>query len=533
MKFTSLSFLFVFIIYSNTVVAQINQELIETKEEKYKATSADSLITRYNKIKLKKLTEGDTLNAIKATVNLSNIYSSTGNYSQSYDGYWEALIYANTISDTVQMVRIYRKIGMLYSIFRRGEKAEEYFDLALRITKISQTPTNKKLLALKDTYYIMASHNREHGNYGLAEKYLDSCRILNKKLSSKSDGQFLDAKQGYIYYHQAKYNKALNTLLPLENYFIENSPTYLVIFYSFLGDIYFKKQNYTKGENYYLKALEFSKKHQSHSNFIPDIYQKLGNLYFKTNKKDLAYINLQLSKDLAEEFFGVRSRTNSDILEIKDAFRIENEKQNKILETEKLNKLEQQQKTLFFRNVALTVSILSLVLISGFIMWHLHRRRKFEKQDFLIRQKLSREKNAEILALKNRELTTSSLQMIQKDALILEIKEALKNLNNQNEPEIKQILAKIKINKSLDWKVFNARFTSVNKVFYKTLSEKFPELTRRDHRLCALIKLNFSSKEISSLLGISSESVNTSRYRLRKKMGLKKEDALSETIAKL
>ncbi len=528
MKLTKLFFSLMFFIPFN-LIGQVSG----TPElQNLKAINLDSLILKYKEEQKENLKEGDTLSAIKSLIELSSIYSTTGNYPKSYDGYWEALIYSNTISDSTHIAKIYRKLGTLYSIFRREHKAEHFYQLSLKTTKVFLKSSNKQYKNLSDTYYIIASHNRENGNYGLSEKYLDSCRQMLSKLK-KTEFPFVHAEQGYIYYHLSRYDDALNELLPHKNYFKEKHPKYLVIFYSFLGDIYFKKEIYKTGESYYLKALEYSKIYQSHSNYVPDLYQKLGDLYFKTNKKDLAYKNLQLSKDLTEQLFGVRSQNNSDILEIKDAFRIENETQKKILETEKLNKLEQQQKTLFFRNVALTVSIVSLLLISGIIVWYLHKRRTSEKNVFLSRQKLSREKNAEILALKNRELTSSALQLIQKDQLILEIKDSLKLLNKDNNEDVKNILTKIKINKNFDWKHFNARFTSVNKFFYKTLSKEFPELTRKDHRLCALIKLNFSSKEISQLLGISPESVNTSRYRLRKKMNLLKDDDLYETIAKL
>ncbi|MEM6380985.1 MAG: helix-turn-helix transcriptional regulator, partial [Bacteroidota bacterium] len=67
--------------------------------------------------------------------------------------------------------------------------------------------------------------------------------------------------------------------------------------------------------------------------------------------------------------------------------------------------------------------------------------------------------------------------------------------------------------------------------FYRHLKEKFPKLTQGDLKLCALIKLNFSSKDVAKLMGISVESVHTTRYRLRKKLGLQREDNLTEYIA--
>ena len=50
-----------------------------------------------------------------------------------------------------------------------------------------------------------------------------------------------------------------------------------------------------------------------------------------------------------------------------------------------------------------------------------------------------------------------------------------------------------------------------------------PKLTPNDLRLCAYLRLNLSSKEIASLLNISSKSVEIKRYRLRKRMNLEHE----------
>ena len=69
--------------------------------------------------------------------------------------------------------------------------------------------------------------------------------------------------------------------------------------------------------------------------------------------------------------------------------------------------------------------------------------------------------------------------------------------------------------------------------FYKRLRERFPKLTQGDQKLCALIKLNFSSKDMAKLIGISVDSVHTTRYRLRKKLKLPREVSLGEFIGQL
>lgn len=68
------------------------------------------------------------------------------------------------------------------------------------------------------------------------------------------------------------------------------------------------------------------------------------------------------------------------------------------------------------------------------------------------------------------------------------------------------------------WKQFETRFNSLHPEFEKTLSSKFPKLTKNDIEFCSLLKLNLTNKEIASLLQISHESTITKKYRIKKKM---------------
>ena len=48
----------------------------------------------------------------------------------------------------------------------------------------------------------------------------------------------------------------------------------------------------------------------------------------------------------------------------------------------------------------------------------------------------------------------------------------------------------------------------------------FPDLSPSEQRLCAFLRLNMSTKEISELTGQRISSLETARYRLRKKLGI-------------
>lgn len=88
------------------------------------------------------------------------------------------------------------------------------------------------------------------------------------------------------------------------------------------------------------------------------------------------------------------------------------------------------------------------------------------------------------------------------------------------------------INTSLEhddnFDVFQSNFDSIHYDFFKILDERFPQLNRNDKVLCAYLKMNLSSKEIAPLLNISIRGVEVSRYRLRKKMNLNRNENLSE-----
>ena len=85
--------------------------------------------------------------------------------------------------------------------------------------------------------------------------------------------------------------------------------------------------------------------------------------------------------------------------------------------------------------------------------------------------------------------------------------------------------------------IMKTDFNNTCNGFFDRLIEKHPKLTNSDLRLCAYIRLNLSTKEIASLMNVSSSSVEMAKYRLRKKLELDESIALpyylTEVIATL
>lgn len=131
------------------------------------------------------------------------------------------------------------------------------------------------------------------------------------------------------------------------------------------------------------------------------------------------------------------------------------------------------------------------------------------------------------------QLTALALQIRQKNELLQELKTRLDTQPGPNpDPGMERLLNR-DTGHDREWADFNTHFESLNRNFYSRLRERFPEISPGELRLCALIKLNLSVKEMAGILNISPDSVKTARYRLRRKLGLATEDNLTDFILHL
>lgn len=110
----------------------------------------------------------------------------------------------------------------------------------------------------------------------------------------------------------------------------------------------------------------------------------------------------------------------------------------------------------------------------------------------------------------------------------------LKTINSKLQITLKDDLAKIlNSNNSENFESFFSNFEKLHPEFKTSLHTIAPNLTGNELKLCAFLRLNLSSKEISNLLNITPESVHKARYRLRKKLALSAKEDLSIFIIKL
>jgi ligand-binding sensor domain-containing protein/DNA-binding CsgD family transcriptional regulator len=207
------------------------------------------------------------------------------------------------------------------------------------------------------------------------------------------------------------------------------------------------------------------------------------------------------------------------------------------------------------------LGLYALGVLGFFVGFVIHQQRKFESEKVSLaeqHQRITAKQQREVerskaavsdilqekleaeIEFKNQELATATMHLVQKGEILQTIQENLdqileKSTNPAVKKEIQQLLNLLNFDAKLndDWEQFAFHFDRVHVDFLKQLREKHPELSSTDHKLCAYLRMNLSTKEIAPLMNISVRGVEASRYRLRKKLGLPNDANLAEIIGSM
>jgi DNA-binding CsgD family transcriptional regulator len=139
--------------------------------------------------------------------------------------------------------------------------------------------------------------------------------------------------------------------------------------------------------------------------------------------------------------------------------------------------------------------------------------------------------------LKSKQLANTALALVKKNETLQDIKKELANNKDSfdNQYAFKKILNKVdsSIAHKDEWKVFEYNFNQVHEDFFKSLKSKHSNLTPKDLKICAYIKMNLLNKEIAPLMNISVRGLETHRYRLKKKLNLENDISVSDYLINL
>ena len=149
--------------------------------------------------------------------------------------------------------------------------------------------------------------------------------------------------------------------------------------------------------------------------------------------------------------------------------------------------------------------------------------------------------------LKNRKLSTTSMLIVEKNGVIQTFHDDLSDLTKSLDipkrtsseerilDQIKTVQKRIHHHLEADesWSTFKLHFEEVHPRFFEILKEMGTDISHKDLKLCAYLKLGIDTKEIAQLLNVTPASIRTAMYRLKKRMNVEEDDSLRNFLAQI
>ena len=169
--------------------------------------------------------------------------------------------------------------------------------------------------------------------------------------------------------------------------------------------------------------------------------------------------------------------------------------------------------------------IFALLIIVGVVAL-VYSRYRLERKN----RELQRRQAEQDINYKNEIIKIQRLQQYQERNNMDQLSEVLNNAvnladNREMRTEIRRIIRQMQQHSgSGDWVEVETTLVGMNDVFFDNLLKEFPNLTKNERKLCTLIHMNLSTKEIANITHQSTGSINVARSRLRQKFGLTDSD---------
>lgn len=475
--------------------------------------------------------------------NIAGVYLALGKYDQSIAHSFKVLTIQEELNGTLGIGTSYNNIGVIY--YNQGEldKALEYYKKGLETRE--QVGDRE---GIGSSYLNIASVHKDQGRFEQAKDYYFSGLEIKRELGDRYSEAKILLELGDIKHINGKEEEALelfNQSLEIREMIKDqrgtsNSLYYLAHYYYDLGDY---NQAIALGERSRKISVELglAKETFQASKVLSDSYKKQGK-YEKALELFESYkvhydsvMNLNNITALSQQEYNYISRKNAIIDSIQDS------NIKKINDAKFASQQAELSEERTKKYTLLSGSIVLLIL--SIIMFRLYKRSLEQKRIIQIQKtevEEQRERLSQELASKNKELTNFALHLSQRNDFLREMKRDLSGAFRTTDltaiqSRLKEISLKFQqySNDNKEEREFITKLESLNETFYENLSDKIPNISEKEKRLCSMIRLGLTSKEIASIVNISPKSVDVSRYRLRLKPGLPRGGDLKEFLTQI
>lgn len=444
----------------------------------------------------------DTLGIANATMNMALVYRDQEDYDNAFPRFFLSYDIFKRLDRKDRLINTANHLGKTYYRIGRYEKARQYFEEAFSLSQEINF-----LYGLADSYHNLGTLSHKQQQLDTALTYYEQSLKIQKKIDDWEGAAHTMLSIGSVYADMKQYRLAEEKLHISEDW------AHIVSSKMILSDIYLKLKEMYAAQGKYQQSLTYFEAYTAMQDSV---------------------LNAQKARELAR---------------IEHQHELEKKEQQLTIQEQKIALLKQESK---IKVLWVYLLVIGIILASGlgFLLFRLQQVKNEKKRVLLEKQRrlteielentrLKEEELTQELEHKHKELTSYSLNFIQKNELVEDIRESIqllkKNSDQATRSKLDQIQRSLNTNFQIDreWEDFRVHFEKVHQSFFDLLKQKFPELTPNDLKLCTLVRLNMNLKESSRILGISPESVKTARYRLRKKLRLDKEQNLNQFLLQM
>lgn len=456
-------------------------------------------------------------------LNIGGIYKQMSQYERALNYFHESLRVCEDIDLQTGVAANLSNIGLVYHEMEQYQRALEYFFRAEEINR-----------EIGNSYNLSVTFNNIGLTYSDLGRLEESLNWHRKSLDLKEkDGNLIGmayslnniGKTRYLMEEHEAALAALKRALELND---GQDPDLASISHEHLARIFLDAGDFETAARHAYKTLELSLDFGSMLG-EQEAYRLLSEIYSQKGDFETAFSYHRKLLDLRDSIFN--DRMAERIEKLRNRYEAEQrEARISLLEQERY--LNRQ-----VRNAFAVGAI--LLFIIAFLVYNRQKIRIRKNLVELENRRLKERQLEQELAFKKRQLTSHSLHLVQKNTMMQELRNSIRQLRSGNGEKAGNALQNLDnlIDYSFyldeDWAEFQRYFEEVHTGFFDGLKACHPTLTPKELRLCALLKLNMSSKEIASLLGISPSSVKIARYRLRKKLHLETEESLTDYLMNL
>jgi len=429
-------------------------------------------------------------------------YAQGGDFDNSSKLYFENLKLFEKLNEKYLIASTLGNIATDFIELENYDKALQYLNRSLEIG----TEINNEVI-IADQYTNLA------GLYWMGYQDIEKSIEFYKKaiiLAKKINDPYLEALNllniGHLYREMNTIDSSMFYIFKSIDLFpLYNNSVLIADCYIALSNNYISQNNINLSKEYALKSYKIGNDFQN----IQTIYnaaELLQKILLIESDSLAAYKYMEIKFKAQDSLYFMQNQN--------ELFKLEfHYNQDKSIKEQKIKQLK----------IIITFGFIVITLISGLIIFLLiYSRQKIKIKNII----LEKDKSEADLIFKSKELSLNLISLLKKNELISGI------INNLNEIEKIKTFDDVnknvrKLNQNIKYhfddklvQEFSVQFNENNYDFYNKLIEEFPTLTKSELKLCAYLRLNMSTKEITTLTGQTIETLDKARYRLRKKLGL-------------